>query len=79
MTTATSTLVAFPVAARRHQVRQAAEMLNSTHGEAATVFWKSLIRSIADQLAAAGIPPEEVRQEVLQFQASVQLELQAIA
>jgi hypothetical protein len=60
-------------------VREAAEMLNRTHGEAAVAYWKTLVRSIADPLIAIGIPEDDVRREILEFQASVQLELQNLA
>jgi glutamine synthetase len=53
-------------------------MLNNVHGEAATVAWKELVRSIASQLTAMGIPHEEIRHQVMVFQDSVQQELQSI-
>jgi hypothetical protein len=71
--------IAFPAAFRTREVRQAAEELNKTHGEAAVRFWKSLIRSIADPLSAAGIPDDEVRRQVYAFQDAVQMELQSLA
>lgn len=70
--------IAFPVSHRTADVRKAAEVLNETHGEAAAVYWKSLVRSIADSLLAMGIPDDEVRREILEFQDCVQAELQAI-
>ena len=70
--------IAFPVSHRTADVRKAAETLNETHGEAAALYWKSLVRSIADSLLAMGIPDDEVRREILAFQDSVQMELQAL-
>ena len=54
-------------------------MLNETHGEAANEAWRRLMRSMAEQLTAMGISTGEMRQQVLEFQAAVQLELQAQA
>ncbi|MDB5522359.1 MAG: hypothetical protein JWM58_122 [Rhizobium sp.] len=71
--------IVFPIARRLREVRQAAEELNQMHGEAAVLFWKARIRSIADPLAAAGIPEDEVRRQVFAFQDAVQRELQALA
>jgi len=78
VTLPTNSLIAFPVASRQWQVRQAAETLSQTHGEAAAVYWKELIRSIADPLIAIGIPDEQVRRQVFEFQDSVQAELQTL-
>jgi len=71
--------IAFPVSHRTADIRKAAEVLNDTHGEAAAIYWKSLVRSLADSLLAMGIPDEEVRREILVFQDCVQAELQTIA
>jgi hypothetical protein len=70
-------VIAFPSARRRAQVREAAKMLNETHGEAANEAWRTLMRGMADELAAMGIPTGEMRRQVLAFQAAVQLELMA--
>ena len=70
-------VIAFPSARRRAQVLQAAKMLNETHGEAANEAWRTLMRSMAGQLTAMGIPTWEMRRQVLAFQAAVQLELMA--
>lgn len=68
-------LIAFPAAQRTAQVRNAARMLNETHGEAANEAWKLLMRSMADELIAAGLSTGEMRRQVLEFQAAVQFEL----
>lgn len=70
-------IVAFPASKRRSQVLNAAKMLNDTHGEAANQAWKSLMQDLARQLTAMGIPAGEMRRQVLEFQAAVQLELRA--
>ena len=70
-------IIAFPAAQRRVQIVQAAKMLNETHGEAANQAWKALMRSLAEQLGAMGVSAGEVRHQVLEFQAAVQLELMA--
>ena len=72
-------VIAFPSSRRRAQVLQAVKMLNETHGEAANEAWRSLMRALADQLTAMGISAGEMRRQVLEFQAAVQLELQAQA
>ncbi|MBX9459261.1 MAG: hypothetical protein KL863_26240 [Rhizobium sp.] len=68
-------VIAFPAAQRRAQILQAVEMLNDTHGEAANQAWRSMMRSMAEQLTAQGIPQDEMRRQVLEFQAAVQFEL----
>ena len=68
-------VIAFPSARRRAQVLQAAKMLNETHGDAANEAWRSLMRAMADQLTTMGVSTEEMRRQVLAFQAAVQLEL----
>jgi hypothetical protein len=78
MTKQPCTIAVFPMPARRQEIRRAAETLNRTHGEAAVVYWKALVRSIADQLSDVGIPAEQVREQVFEFQAQVQQELRAI-
>lgn len=77
--TSTASLTIFPAASRSRDIRTAAETLYRTHGEAAALYWKSLVRSIADPLIAMGIPDEDVRREIFAFQASVQAELQSIS
>ena len=72
-----SEVIAFPSARRRAEVLRAANMLNQTHGEAANEAWRSLMRAMAAQLTAMGVSTGEMRQQVLEFQAAVQLELQA--
>ena len=69
----------FPAARRSRDIRTAAETLHRTHGEAAALYWKSLIRSIAAPLIAMGISDEDVRREIFAFQDSVQAELQSIS
>lgn len=68
-------VIAFPAAQRRAQILQAVAMLNETHGEAANEAWRSMMRSMAEQLTAQGIPQGEMRRQVLEFQAAVQHEL----
>lgn len=70
-------IVSFPASKRRAQVLQAAKMLNEVHGPAANTAWKSLMTDMAAQLLATGISDGEMRQQILEFQAAVQLELRA--
>ena len=70
-------VIAFPAAQRRAQVRNAVRMLNETHGEAANEAWKILMREMADELLEIGFSTGEMRRQVLEFQAAVQLELMA--
>jgi len=70
-------VIAFPSARRRAQIRSAVTMLNETHGEAANEAWKTLMRKLAEELTAMGFSTGEMRQQVLEFQAAVQLELRA--
>lgn len=73
----TSQIISFPAARRRAQVLEAARMLNEIHGPAANTAWRSLMTGLADELRVAGISESEMRQQVLEFQAAVQLELRA--
>lgn len=73
--TVSKKVIAFPSARRRAEVLQAAKMLNETHGDAANRAWRSLMRDMADQLTAMGVSTEDMRRQVLAFQAAVQLEL----
>lgn len=70
-------IVAFPASRRRAQVLRAARMLNQTHGQAANEAWKSLMGSMAAELTAMGVSTGDMRQQVLEFQAAVQIELRA--
>ncbi|UVC07524.1 hypothetical protein IHQ71_20305 [Rhizobium sp. TH2] len=71
--------IAFPAARRRSEIEQAARMLNETHGAAAVAAWKELMRSMAARMQAMGVAENEVREQILDFQAAVQIELQYIA
>ena len=73
----TSQIISFPAARRRADVLQAARMLNETHGPAANEAWRALMSGLADELRATGIPEAEMRRQVMEFQAAVQLELRA--
>ena len=70
-------LLAFPLAQRHAEVRSAVRMLNDTHGEAANEAWRNLMRKMAEELVAMGFSTGEMRRQVLEFQAAVQLELRA--
>lgn len=70
-------IIAFPTARRRSRILDAVRMLNETHGPAANEAWKLLMRSMAEELVAMGVSNGEMRQQVLEFQGAVQLEMQA--
>lgn len=70
-------IVAFPAARRRSRILDAVNMLNETHGPAANEAWKLLMRGMAEELTAMGCSTEDMRRQVLEFQAAVQLEMQA--
>ena len=69
-------IVAFPAARRRSRILDAVKMLNETHGPAANEAWKLLMRKMAEELIAMGVSNGDMRQQVLEFQAAVQLEMQ---
>jgi hypothetical protein len=71
-------IISFPASRRRAQVLRAAKMLAELHGEAANLAWKSLTKTMAEELLATGISTGDMRQQILEFQASVQLELRAL-
>lgn len=70
-------IVAFPASRRRARILEAVKMLNETHGPAANEAWKISMRAMAEELIAMGVSQAEMRQQVLEFQAAVQLEMQA--
>ena len=65
----------FPLHLRRDLVREAAENLDRTHGNAAADYWRSTCRGLAADLMAKGCPEHEVREQVMDFQAAVQVQL----
>ena len=73
----TSQIISFPAARRRADVLQAAKMLSETHGAAVNEAWRSLISVLAEELRATGISEVDMRRQVMEFQAAVQLELRA--
>ncbi|WP_337268076.1 DUF6074 family protein [Oryzifoliimicrobium ureilyticus] len=70
-----SEIVIFPVARRTGDIERCAAELDRLNGEAAVTYWKTECRRLAAELSERGMPEEAVRQEVLDFQASVQVEL----
>jgi len=70
-------VIAFPAAHLRAQIVDAARMLSETHGEAANTAYRALMRSMADRLIAMGLSQGEMRQQILEFQGAVQLEMMA--
>ncbi|MBD8554341.1 hypothetical protein IFT84_07350 [Rhizobium sp. CFBP 8762] len=68
-------IVPFPLKNRAATVRQSAEILDTTHGEAALVFWRAQCRSLADELLALGCSEDDMREQVFNFQNEVQAEL----
>jgi hypothetical protein len=70
-------IIPFRASRRRALIEEAARMLNETHGEAANEAWKRMMRDMAQDLIAKGVPVGEMREQVLEFQAAVQLELMA--
>lgn len=70
-------VIAFPAAHLRTQIVDAARMLSETHGEAANTAWKTLMRTMAERLVAMGVSQGEMRQQILEFQGAVQLEMMA--
>lgn len=65
----------FPLAYRQDLVRRSAEALDTYHGNAAIDFWRQTCRALGAELIARGCPEEEMRLQILDFQAAVQVEL----
>ncbi len=72
---ATETIINFPLAHRRYLVRSAACRLDQLNGQAATDFWKTLCSRLKAELFETGHSYEDVRREILAFQAEVHREL----
>jgi hypothetical protein len=69
------TIAFFPLANRRDLVRRSAIELDRLNGYAATEFWKTTCRGLGNELLALGCPEDEMRAEIMDFQAAVQIEL----
>lgn len=65
----------FPLACRRDLVRRSAEQLDGFNGQAAADFWRATCRRLGAELVAQGCPDEEMRIQIMDFQAAVQAEL----
>lgn len=65
----------FPLANRRDLVRRSAVELDRRNGHAAVEFWKTTCRALGNELLALGCPEDEMRAEIMDFQAAVQMEL----
>jgi hypothetical protein len=65
-------IVAFPLEARAGEIDRCARELDRLHGNAALQFWKAECRKLADELAKFGLGEDEIRSQVLAFQAEVQ-------
>lgn len=72
---ARETIIHFPLAHRRQLVRSAACRLDQLNGQAATDFWKTLCSRLKTELFDTGQTYEDVRREILAFQAEVHREL----
>ncbi|MFS8146873.1 DUF6074 family protein [Rhizobium sp. BR 249] len=68
-------IIAFPSATGPANIERCARELGRRHGADALEFWKAECRRFADQLLTAGMPENDVRQRVMQFQEDVQTEL----
>ena len=73
--TATPSIAFFPLASRRDLVRRSDEALDKCHGPAAVDFWRTTCRALGTELLALGCPEEDMRAEIMDFQAAVQMEL----
>lgn len=71
----TPSIAFFPLASRRDLVRRSAVALDNCHGPAAVDFWRTTCRALGTELLALGCPEEEMRAEIMDFQAAVQMEL----
>ncbi len=65
-------IVAFPLEARTGEIDRCARELDRVHGNAALQFWKAECRKLADELSQLGLREDEIRSQVLAFQAEVQ-------
>ncbi|MGX5668432.1 DUF6074 family protein [Rhizobium daejeonense] len=65
----------FPLTGRRDLIRRSAVELDRLNGHHAVKYWRSVCRSLGDELLALGCPEEEMRAEIMDFQAAVQAEL----
>lgn len=65
-------VVAFPLAARAGDIDRCARELDLVQGVAAVHYWKTECKRLAEQLSGLGLREEEIRREIMAFQAEVQ-------
>ncbi len=68
-------VVAFPLSGRTATIRRCASELEAIHGQAATDYWKTECRALAEHLGRLGCSDEDIRQQVMAFQTEVQVEM----
>lgn len=68
-------VVPFPMARRLSTIRICAADLEDLHGDDAVRYWRRECRKLADELLALGCSEEDMREQVMAFQAEVQAEL----
>lgn len=69
----------FPLSRQYTRVHAVAVGLHERQGEAASLFWRGIVRQVKSELAPFGLDEEGVWSEVWTFHQAVQAELRRIA
>ena len=65
----------FPLERRAGKIRRVVDLLGRKHGADAEGYWRTIVRSLAEQMARAGISETTIDQELRVFSHAVQFEL----
>lgn len=68
-------LIPFPLSSRASLVRSMVDDLECVNGAAANEFWRKRIASIVAEMRETGLGADSIRNEILDLQDAVQMEL----
>lgn len=74
----TARIIAFPQHRNVGRIRHVAALAASKSGRARDSYWVQARRALEATLTAAGLPPAEVRLQVMEFRDAVSAELQRL-
>ena len=72
-----SEVIAFPVKNRVRDIQRCVDMLETLQGDQANRFWRDECRALAAHLTELGYDEAAMRNEVMEFQNAVQMQLWA--
>jgi K+/H+ antiporter YhaU regulatory subunit KhtT len=69
-------LAFFPLSKQHAEIQRCADILEAHHGEDANRVWRTEMKALAARLQAQGAGAEEIGQQIGDFNAAVQTEIQ---